>query len=66
MMEEPNPTIDERLAALAQSLELLTHDIHEMQESQKRLDARERLARGALLAGIVAYLQALGGANGEA
>jgi uncharacterized protein YllA (UPF0747 family) len=59
-------TIDERLTALAQSLELLTHDIHEMQESQKRLDARESQARGALLAGVAAYLQALGDKNGEA
>jgi hypothetical protein len=65
-MEDQKPTIDERLTALTQSLELLTHDIHEMQESQVRLDARERLARGALLAGIVAYLEALGGENGKA
>jgi hypothetical protein len=49
MNEEPKPTIDERLEAIAQSLEILTHDVHAMQEAAAkreaeiaRLDARER------------------------
>lgn len=45
-------TLDERLEALTQSLELLA-SLH------RDLDARERRAREALLAGIAAYLQAL-------
>jgi prefoldin subunit 5 len=53
------PTVDERLEALAQSLELLTHDIHEMQATMVRLDSAERRARRALLNGIEAYLRAL-------
>jgi hypothetical protein len=53
------PTIDQRLEALAQSVELLTRDIHEMQTEFSRLDARERKARLSLLAGIQAYLKAM-------
>jgi len=49
----------ERQEALAESVQLLTHGIHEMQTQQKRLDARERKAREALLSGIAAYLRAL-------
>ena len=67
MSDEPKPTIDERLEALAQSLELLTADVHQMQEENRKrdermaeLDARERRAREALLSGIAAYLRALG------
>jgi archaellum component FlaC len=71
-------TIDERLdrlverhEALAQSVESLTRDIHQMQESMARdhaimlkMDARERAGRNALLAGIRAYLEGLE-ENGE-
>lgn len=35
-------TIDERLEALAQSVELLTHDIHELQTTTKLLQATGR------------------------
>ena len=35
-------TIDERLEALAQSVELLTHDIHELQTTTKLLQATAR------------------------
>lgn len=49
-------TIDERIEALTQSLELLA-SLH------RDLDARERRAREALLTGIAAYLRALN--NGE-
>lgn len=59
-------TIDERLAALAQSVELLSVNVHtmqdnmrEMRERQARLDARERQARQAILSGIAAYFKAL-------
>jgi hypothetical protein len=58
-------TIDERLQALTQSVELLTLDVHALQEQQKLLDARERKARTALLSGIAAYLQALGTENAD-
>ena len=71
--DQPNkPTIDERLQALAESLELLTRDIHEMQaamrqhdERMRQLDARERRAREALLTGIAAYLRALNEDDGQ-
>ena len=56
--------IEEKHWVLAESLESLTRDIHEMQEKHDRLDARERKAREALLTGIAAYLQALGSENG--
>lgn len=59
-------TIDERLAALVQSVELLSVNVHtmqdnmrEMRERQARLDARERQARQAILSGIAAYFKAL-------
>jgi peptidoglycan hydrolase CwlO-like protein len=52
-------TIDERLEALTQNLELLSHDIEAEKEKIRRLDERERRARAALMAGIAAYLQAL-------
>ena len=55
MPEEPRkPTIDERLEAIVQSLELLAHE-------QEALRRREEKAREALLAGISAYLRALQG-----
>jgi hypothetical protein len=59
MSEEQQPTIDERLEAVVQSLELMQLDLEAMRAEQKRLDARERRAREALLAGIVAYFTAL-------
>ena len=74
-MAENLPTIDERLAALAQSLELLSVNVHALQDQSSRfekraeqLDARERRARRALAMGIAAYLQELSGdsGNGEA
>jgi hypothetical protein len=52
-------TIDERLEALTQTLELQLRDAEAEREKLKRLDARERLAREALMRGIAAYLQAL-------
>lgn len=61
-------TIDERLAqlvarheALTQSVELLTHDIQEMNARMERADARERTGRAAILQAIAAYLNALNG-----
>lgn len=58
--------IDERQQAINESVELLTLDIREMQAHQKRLDARERRARKALMTGIAAYLDALeDNGNGE-
>jgi hypothetical protein len=64
--EERWQRIEEKHLALAQSVELLTHDVHGLQKQQEtmlkeqeRLDARERQARGALLTGIAAYLKAL-------
>lgn len=66
------PGIDERLAALAESVELLSVNVHALQdqsrkfeEQQERLDQRERVAREALLTGIAAYLRALGESNGD-
>ena len=77
MNGEKKPTIDERLdrlverhEALAQSIELLTADVHQMQETARQdhirmleMDARERKGRAAILTGIAAYLRALD--NGE-
>jgi hypothetical protein len=67
MSEDRKPTIDERLEAITQSLELLSVNMHAAQEKaaeyealQARLDARERKGREALLSGISAYLRALG------
>ena len=53
-------TIDERLEALTMNLELMRLDLEASREAQKRLDARERQAREAILSGIAAYLRALG------
>ena len=52
-------SIDERLQVVTQNLELLSQDIHQMQDEMRRLDARERKGREALLAGIAAYLRTL-------
>jgi hypothetical protein len=65
MSEEQKPTIDERLEALVQSLELMQIETEEHKQQIKALDARERQAREALLSGIAAYLRALGQGNGE-
>ena len=79
MNEEQKPNIDQRLdrlverhEALSQSIELLTHDVHELQETARQdharmvqLDLRERKGRQAVLMGIVAYLRALNGENDE-
>ena len=54
------PTIDERLEALTQSLELQALENERHRAEMERLDARERRARTALLTGIAAYLRALG------
>lgn len=53
------PTIDERLVAIGEKLELLTVNIHAMQELQRQLDIRERRGRKAIAEGIVAYFKAL-------
>ena len=58
--------IDERLEALTQSLELLRLDREADMERIKRLDAKERRAREALMAGIAAYMQALAEDDEEA
>jgi len=65
-------TIDERLEALTQTLELMAHDAEASRERaaadrerMKRLDARERQAREALMAGIAAYMQALAEGDDE-
>jgi hypothetical protein len=66
--------IDERLEKISQQLEIITGMQHaaevrweRVREEEKRrleeLEARERRAREALLAGIAAYLKALG--NGD-
>ena len=61
-------TIDERLQALAESLEILTHDVHGLQEAiaadrERRLAAeeRERTLRIALLRGVTEFLRGLDG-----
>lgn len=63
MNDEAKPTLDERLEALTHSLELMQLEMEAARAEQKRLNARERNAREALLTGIAAYLRAL--ANGE-
>ena len=63
-IREPNmndrPSIDERLAAIAESLELLVHQSQEIRRRQDELDKREHQSRMALLTGIRGYLEALG------
>lgn len=63
MPEANKPTIDQRIEALVMSLEL---ERHEREAAEKRwekrarlLDARERQARQALLAGVSAYLEVI-------
>jgi len=63
---EEKPTIDQRLdrlverhEALAQNIELLTHDIEQMRQEAQAADRRERKGRQAILAGIVEYLRIL-------
>ena len=65
--EERWQRIEEKHLALAQSVELLTHDIHAMQQTQQRADERERKLRNALLAGIAGFLRGLdeGETNGD-
>lgn len=70
-MENDKPNMDERLAALRESVELLTLDIREMQEQSKRdhermleMDRRERRGRLAILRGIAEYMRALNGEDG--
>lgn len=64
-------TIDERIEALTTTLEVLTEDVHGLQnsvramkEEHERLDARERQLREALLRGVAGFIQGLG--NGTA
>lgn len=59
------PSIDERLQAIAQSLELLTQDIHEMQRKHDELDRRERQGRRAVVIAMQAAMQAYLGALGD-
>lgn len=70
--DEQKPTIDQRLdrlverhEALAQSIELLTHDIDQMRQEAREAAARERKGRVAILTGIAAYLRALNGEDGD-
>ena len=63
-------TIDERLENISQQLEIITgmqlaseQRAEEHERRMQELGARERKAREALLAGIAAYLRALG--NGD-
>ena len=58
-MSDDKPTLDERLQAVIESLELQAREMEAMRARMDRLDARERRARQALLSGIAAYLQAL-------
>jgi hypothetical protein len=58
-MEEEKAPIDGRLQAISVNLELLSANMHAMQEEQRRLDQRERKARKAIAEGIVAYFKAL-------
>ena len=65
-MENGKPTIDERLEAIGVKLELLTVNVHAMQEENAArdrrvaaLDRQERRARKAIAEGIVAYFKAL-------
>jgi hypothetical protein len=72
--EERQQYIDDKLKAVAESLESLTLDVHSMQdrqvaflEQQRRFAEREERLRSALLAGIAGFLRELGGAgNGMA
>jgi len=59
-------TIDERLKTLTEGLEILTHDVHGLQEAmaaaeERRLasEARERTLRIALLRGVAEFLRGL-------
>jgi FtsZ-binding cell division protein ZapB len=56
---DEKPSLDERLKAAIQSLELLSHEMEEMKVKTARLDAAERHHRAAILTGVAAYLRAL-------
>jgi hypothetical protein len=58
--------IEEKHLALAESVQLLTADMRASERKAARLDARERRARTALLAGVAAYMQALAEEDDEA
>lgn len=64
MSEGQKPTIDERLEALTQNLELFMADLEAERELRREIDARERRGRNAILRAIAAYLEELDG-NGE-
>lgn len=64
MSEGQKPTIDERLEALTQNLELFMADLEAERELRREQDARERRGRNAILRAIAAYLEELDG-NGE-
>jgi hypothetical protein len=55
--EKKKPTIDERLEALAESLELARLEQEEDRRRTKELDRRERLGYEAILAGFARYFQ---------
>ena len=66
-------TIDERLENISQQLEIITgmqlaaeRRFEEHERKMAEQDARERQGREALLAGVAAYLHALGDRNGTA
>jgi hypothetical protein len=52
-------TIDERLEAIAQSIDALTDETTAAQERLRRLEYRDRRLRAALMKGLAAYLQAV-------
>jgi len=65
--------INDKLKAVAESLELLTLDMRAMQEKhdafleqQRQFAGREERLRSALLAGIATYLREIGGESGAA
>ena len=59
-----SPSFDERLQAIAESLELMLRDQQEQRRKQEELDQRERQHRRALMIAMQAYLEALNG-DGE-
>ena len=66
-----SPSFDERLQAIAESLELMLgeqreqqHRQEELRRRQDELDRRERQGRRALMVAMQAYLEALNG-DGE-
>jgi DNA-binding SARP family transcriptional activator len=61
--EAKKTSLDERLEALTQTLELAVRESEEMRARMEKLDERERTGRQAILRAMEAYLRTLNEAD---